>query len=76
MVSKISIHTLSSLIIAAGIMFLPATAKAEQGMSSQFSSVGSGSDISVPKVQSHPGSGVTTQWSDQLTREREGATKS
>lgn len=72
--SQHSIQTLGSVVLATGMLLLPGTVLAGQGMGS--SSVGSGSDISAPNVQTHPDSGVNTQWSDQLKRERDQAKQS
>lgn len=59
------------LILAAGMLLLPATGQTGQGMGST-----SGSSDSVPEVQSHLESGAATQWSDQLQRERDQAKQS
>lgn len=74
-VSQSTIQTFSSVFLVAGMMILPGTLQAEQGMGSQ-SPVGSGSDVSAPDVQAHPNSGFGTQWSDQLKRERDQAKQS
>jgi hypothetical protein len=72
--SNIPVHTFSSLLLATGMMLLPGTAMAGQGMSPTSSS--SGSQGSVPEVQSHTSSGADVQWSDQLKKERDQAEQS
>lgn len=72
--SKFSVHTFSRLLLAAGMMLLPGIALAGQGMGSASSE--SGSQGSVPEVQSHPSSGANVQWSDQLKNERDQAKQS
>ncbi|GJL69809.1 MAG: hypothetical protein NPIRA06_24440 [Nitrospirales bacterium] len=67
---KFSIQTLG-LVFSAGMLLVPATGLAGQGMGST-----SGSSDSVPDVQSHLKSGADTQWSDQLQRERDQAKQS
>ncbi|MEX2492455.1 MAG: hypothetical protein WD425_11900 [Nitrospirales bacterium] len=74
MASKTSIR-LSSIIIAAGMMVLPATVMAGQG-SGSHSTVGSQAGNQVPKVQKHPGADFESQWSDQLIQERDQAKQS
>lgn len=59
------------LVFSAGMLLLPVTGQAGQGMGST-----SGSSESVPEVQSHLESGADTQWSDQLQRERDQAKQS
>ncbi len=68
--SKFSTQTFG-LIFAAGMLLLPVTGQAGQGMGST-----SGSSNSVPAVQSQLESGADIQWSDQLQRERDQAKQS
>ncbi|HBP86793.1 MAG: hypothetical protein KC592_03770 [Nitrospira sp.] len=65
--SKFSVSTLSSLVLATGMMFLPGTAMAGQGMASP--PVGSGSQDSVPDVRANTKSSLDTQWNDQLQQQ-------
>ncbi len=72
--SNFSVHTFSSLLLTAGMMLLPGTAMAGQGMGSTSSE--SGAHGSVSEVQSNPSSGADVQWSDQLKKERDQAKQS
>ncbi|MGP0593710.1 hypothetical protein ACTRXD_14395 [Nitrospira sp. T9] len=56
------------LVFSAGMLLLPVTGQAGQGMGST-----TGSSDSVPEVQSQFESGADIQWSDQLQRERDQA---
>ncbi len=71
--SQRSIHAFSSVVLATGMMLLPGTILAGQGMGS--SPVGSGS-TSAPDVQATMESGADVQWSDQLKKERDQAKQS
>ncbi|MBA3967896.1 MAG: hypothetical protein H0X47_19385 [Nitrospirales bacterium] len=68
--SQHSIQTFGSVVLATGMLFLPGTVLAGQGMGS--SPVGSGS-TSAPEVRANMQSGADIQWSDQLKQERDQA---